>query len=136
MGSGRATSGPGHFLGDDGSVVEAAIAIPAAMLVILLTVQICLWAYASTLVQAAATRGDQAACIEGGSLTSGIAEARFALADTARDVVTSPSVQASLMPGDEVQVRVTGVAESIVPGIHLPVSAVRVGSKQEFRVTG
>ena len=40
------------------------------------------------------------------------------------------------MPDDEVQIRVTGVAESIVPGFHLPVSAVRVGTRQEFRVEG
>jgi len=104
------------------------------MLVILLCVQVCLWAHASTLVQAAATRGDQAACVENGSLTSGIAEARLALDDTAHQVVVDSSVEASLMPGDEVEVRVTGVAESIVPGIHLAVSAVRVGSRQEFRV--
>lgn len=103
------------------------------MLVILLCVQVCLWAHTSTLVQAAASRGDQAACVENGSLTSGIAEARLALADTAHQVVEDTSVQASLMPGDEVQMRVTGVAESIIPGVHLAVSAVRVGSRQEFR---
>jgi len=117
-------------------VVEATIAIPAAMLVILLSVQICLWAHASTLAQAAANRGDESACVEGGSLTSGIAAAQLALTDTAKHVLTDTSVQASLMPGDSVQVRVTGVAESIVPGFHLSVSAVRVGAKQEFRVTG
>ncbi len=126
----------GRRVGEDGSVVEAAIAIPAAMLVILLAVQVCLWAHASTLVQAAAARGDQAACVEGGSLNAGIEEAQLALADTASQVVTDPSVQASLMPGDEVQVRVTGTTESIIPGIRLPVSAVRVGARQEFRVGG
>ena len=117
-------------------MVEAAIVIPAAMLIVLLAVQVCLWAHASTLVQAAATRGDQAACVEGGSLAAGIAQAHLALTETASQVVTHPSVEASMMPGDEVQVRVTGVAESIVPGIQLSVSAVRVGAKQEFRVTG
>lgn len=116
--------------------MEAAIAIPAAMLIILLAVQICLWAHASTLVQAAATRGDQAACVEGGSLAAGIAQARLALTETARQVVTHPSVDASMMPGDQVEVRVTGMTESIVPGIQLSVSAVRVGAKQEFRVRG
>ncbi len=121
---------------ETGSVVEAAIAIPAAMLAILLSVQICLWAHASALVQAAATRGDQAACVEGGSLAEGDAEARLALATSARQVVTNPSVKVTLLPGDEVQVRVTGTTESIVPGIHLPVSAVRVGLRQEFRVGG
>jgi hypothetical protein len=58
------------------------------------------------------------------------------LADTANQVLADSSVQASLMPGDDVAVRVTGVAESIIPGFHLSVSAVRIGSKQEFRVTG
>jgi hypothetical protein len=120
--------------GDDGSVVEAAIAIPAAMLVILVSVQACLWAHASNLVQAAATRGDQVACIEGGSLAAGIAEAQLALVSTASQVVKAPLVDASLMPGDEIQMRVTGVAESIIPGLHLSVSAVRVGARQEFRV--
>ncbi|HVA02563.1 MAG TPA: hypothetical protein VMU64_02350 [Acidimicrobiales bacterium] len=116
--------------------MEAAIAIPAAMLVILLSIQMSLWAHASTLVQAAATRGDQAACVEGGSLAAGIAEAQSALTNTANHVVTNSAVQASLMPDDEVQIRVTGLAESIVPGFHLPVSAVRVGTRQEFRVDG
>jgi hypothetical protein len=114
--------------------VEAAVAIPAAMLVILLSVQVCLWAHASTLVQAAATRGDEAACVEGGTLAAGITEAQSALSTTASQVVMDPSVDASVLPGDEVQVRVTGTTESIVPGIRLPVSAVRVGSRQEFRV--
>jgi hypothetical protein len=63
-------------------------------------------------------------------------EARLALADTASKVVITPSVEASILTGDAVQVRVTGEAESIIPGIHLPVSAVRVGSRQEFRVGG
>ena len=115
-------------------MVEAAIAIPAAMLVVLIAVQVCLWAHASTLVQAAATRGDQVACVQGGSLTSGIAEARLALSDTARQVVVNPSITASVLAGDNVQVRITGFAESIIPGLHFPVSALRVGSRQEFRV--
>jgi len=122
--------------GEEGSVVEAAIAIPAAMLIILLSVQVCLWAHASTLVQAAAARGDETACTDGGSLKSGIAAARVELDETANHVVLGASVEASTIPGDDVQVRVTGDAESIVPGIHFPVSAVSVGAKQEFRVSG
>jgi len=117
-------------------VVEAAIAIPAAMLILLFAVQMCIWAYASTLVQAAASRGDQAACVEGGSPAIGVAEARAALSQTAGHLVLRPTVHASLIPRDEIQVRVTGMAESIVPGLDLPVSAVRVGTRQEFRIAG
>ena len=114
--------------------MEAAIAIPAAMLVILLSVQVCLWAHASTLVQAAATRGDQAACVEGGSLAAGIAEAQVGPLHDSQPGCDESLRTGSPMPDDEVQIRVTGVTESIVPGIHLPVSAVRVGTRQEFRV--
>jgi hypothetical protein len=115
--------------------VEATIAIPAAMFVILVAVQACLWAHASSLVQAAATRGEEAACVVGGSLTGGVTEARMALADTASHIVLKPSVQAKVIPGDQIEVRVSGIADSIVPGFQLPVTATRVGSKQEFRVT-
>jgi hypothetical protein len=124
------------LLSEEGSVVEAAIVIPAAMFVILVAVQACLWAHASTLVRAAAVRGDQAAYVAGGTLEAGIAQARSALAETAHHVVVDPQVQASVLPGDNIELRVTGAAESIVPWLRLPVSAVSVGSKQEFRVAG
>ena len=121
---------------ESGSVVEAAIAIPAAMLVILLAVQVCLWAHVSTLVQAAATRGEQVACVENGTLAAGISEAQSALAETANHVVVDASVQASNAPDGEVEVRVTGTTESIIPGLHLSVSATRIAVRQEFRVNG
>jgi hypothetical protein len=121
---------------ESGSVVEAAIAIPAAMLVILLSVQVCLWAHASTLVQAAATRGVQVAYVENGTLAAGISEAQSSLAETANHVVVDPSVQASNVSDDEVEVRVTGTTESIIPGLHLPVSATRIAVRQEFRIDG
>ena len=126
-----------HWQVDErGSVVEAAIAIPAAMLVILLSIQVCLWAHASTLVQAAATRGEQVACVENGTLAAGISEARLTLTETANHAVVDPSVEASDTSDDEVEVRVTGSSESIIPGLHFPVSATRIAVRQEFRIDG
>jgi hypothetical protein len=58
------------------------------------------------------------------------------LDETAHQVVVDPRVQASVLPGDNVELRVTGTVESIVPWLRLSVSAVSVGSKQEFRVAG
>jgi hypothetical protein len=121
---------------EDGSVVEAAVAIPAAMLVVLLVMQVCLWAQAASLVASAADQGDQAACVLGGTLEDGVSQARLTLAATTGREVTSPSVHAALLPGDTVRVEVSAKAESIIPWIHLPVSAIRTGLRQEFRVSG
>jgi TadE-like protein len=118
------------------TVVEAAVLIPIAMLVLLFAVQACIWAHADTLVQDAAAQGDQAATVEGGSPSAGVAQAESLLAATAGHIVLEPIVAVTRLPGDMVQIRVTGSAESIVPGIRFPVSAVRVGELQEFRESG
>ena len=119
-----------------GSVVEAAIVVPAAMMLIFLVVQACLWSHASSLVAAAADRGVQAASVDGGSLSSGVGEARAELSQDAGHEVVSPAVRAILLPGEVVEVSVSGTAESLIPGLHLQVSAVRSEPKQEFRDSG
>jgi TadE-like protein len=116
--------------------VEAAIVVPAAMMLIFLVVQACLWAYASSLVSAAADRGVQAASVDGGSLSGGVDEARAELSQSTGHEVVDPSVRAALLPGDLVEVSVSGTAESLIPGLHLQVSAVRSEPKQEFRDSG
>ena len=73
------------------------------------------------------------ACTTNGTVSQGVDEARNVLASTALSVVSSPSVHGAVLTGDDVQLEVSGEAESIVPWLHLPVSAVRVGTKQEFR---
>lgn len=117
-------------------VVEAAILIPIAMFVVLFAVQACIWAHAATLVQDAAAQGDEAATVYGGTASSGVAAAQSLLIATGRDVVIRPDVEVTRLPGGMLQVRVSGAAESIVPGLHLPVSADRVGVIQEFRESG
>jgi TadE-like protein len=122
---------------EDGStVVEAAILVPIAMLVVLLAVQACLWAHAATLVQNAAAEGDQAATVMGGSTSAGVSQADTFLRSTSSGVVVDPVIETTLLPGDVVRMDVTGIAESIIPGVHLPVSAVRIGVVQEFRQSG
>jgi hypothetical protein len=118
------------------TVVEAAILIPAAMLVLLLAVQACLWAHAATLVQNAAGQADQVATESGGSPAAGVQEAKEILSATARQLVVDPDVEVSQLPGGLVRMAVRGRAESIFPGIDLPVSAVRVDVEQEFRRSG
>jgi TadE-like protein len=118
------------------TVVEAAILIPAAMLVVLLAVQACLWAHAATLVQNAAAQGEEAATVMGGSMGAGTTQADAFLKSSASGVVTDPAIETTVLPGDLLRLQVTGSAESIIPGIRFPVSAMRVGVIQEFRRSG
>ena len=115
-----------------GSVAEAVIVIPVAMLILLMAVQACLWARASTIVHVAAARGDEAACIESGTESAGIQRATSILAGGT--TVSNPSVTAAAVDPGEIAVRVQGTAISIVPWLRLNVSAEQVGTKQVFRV--
>ncbi len=117
-------------------VVESVVIVPVAMVVVLLAVQACLWAHAATLVQGAATAGEQAASVIGGSPAKGEQEAATVLTATGSAVVQNPSVQAQSLPGGEVEVRVSGSTEAIIPWLRLTVSATRVGLSQEFRESG
>lgn len=117
-------------------VVESVVIVPIAMMVVLVAVQVCLWAHAATLVQGAATAGEQTASAVGGTPAAGEMEARAELAATASEVVTHPSIQAQALAGGVVEIRVSGTAEAIVPWLRLPVSATRTGLVQEFRESG
>jgi hypothetical protein len=114
-------------------VVEVVVIVPAAMLLFLLVVQMALWAHAGTLVQAAASQGDEAACLYGSSASEGLEEADDALNATAAAVVMNRSVTVRKLPGDLIEVQVQGTAESIIPWLHLPVSATQVGVQQQFQ---
>jgi Flp pilus assembly protein TadG len=118
------------------AVVEVVIVLPMMMLVILLSVQAAVWAEAAEVVQAAAAVGSETAAGAGGSSASGAAATASYLAIHGGHLVTGPSVQVGNVPGGLVQVRVNGSAISIIPFLHLNVSAVRVEPVQEFRESG
>jgi hypothetical protein len=124
--------------GDEGgsTVVEAAVVVPVAMLIVLLAIQACLWVHAATLVENAAAVGIQAATQVGGSPTQASDRVDVLLSETGSHVVLSPNVSITRLPIDEVEVRISASAESILPGIRLPVSATRTGLVQEFRQSG
>ena len=105
-------------------------------MVVLLAVQVCLWAHAATLVQGAASAGEQSATVLGGSATTGKVAAQDDLAATGGQVVVDPVVHAEVTGGGEVTVTVSGDTESIIPWLRLPVSATRVGLSQGFRESG
>jgi hypothetical protein len=124
-------------VGSEGSAaVESVVLVPIAMVIVLLVVQICLWAHAATLVQDAATTGEQAATSLGGSSTAGQVAAQAELSLTADRVIVDPSVHSKDLTGGVVEISVSGTTEAIIPWLHLPVSATRDGIQQEFRESG
>jgi hypothetical protein len=118
---------------DGGStVIEAVLVIPVLMLLILIVIQFALWAHAAQVAQLAASTGDRAARAVGGGPGQGADRARSIMGGPGSGV-TSSEVSYSILPGDVVQITVTGKAETILPGFSLPVSAKSVGPIQEFR---
>lgn len=114
-------------------VVEATLVIPVAMILILFVVQACLWANADALVQSAAAAGQQAAADLGGSTDAGVQHARAFLSSAGPDVVQNISVSAGVVGQDDVEVRVEGSVDSILPWFQPTVQAIRRGPIQEFR---
>lgn len=122
-----------HYVVDGGStVIEAVLVIPVLMLLLLIVVQFALWSHAAQVAQLAASTGDRTARSVGGGPAQGVDRARSILSGPGSDV-TSSKVSYSILPGDVVEITVTGSAESILPGLSLPVSAKLVGPIQEFR---
>jgi hypothetical protein len=118
---------------DNGSsVVEAVLLIPVFMLLILIAIQFALWCHAAQVAQLAASTGDRTARSIGAGPADGVDRARSVLNGPGSDI-TSSTVSYSVLPGDLVEITVTGRAESILPGFSLPVSAKLVGPIQEFR---
>lgn len=115
-----------------GLVVEAVLLVPVAMVVVLFAVQACLWARADQIVQSAAADGQSVAADAGGSPYAGVDAARRSLSD-AGSAVSDVNVGAQIMSGDVVEIDVSAAAESIVPWLHINVTARRRGPIQEFR---
>lgn len=113
-------------------MIEAVLVIPVLMLLLLIVVQFALWSHAAQVAQLAASTGDRTARSVGGGPAQGVDRAQSILSGPGSDVASS-KVSYSILPGDVVEITVTGSAESILPGLSLPVSAKLVGPIQEFR---
>ena len=133
MGTGAHRWASRRLRGDRGSaVVEAVLVIPVLMLLLLIVVQFALWSHAAQVAQLAASAGDRTARSVGGGPGPPPGRARSVLDGPGSDVISS-NVTSEVLPGDLVEMTVTAKAESILPGLSLPVSAKLVGPIQEFR---
>ena len=118
------------------AVVEVVIVLPVMMLIILLSIQAALWAEAAEVVQGAAAIGSETAAGSGSSTAAGVAATNSYLLVHGGHLVTRPSVSMSTSPRGVVEVRVDASAISIIPFLHLSVSAVRSEPLQKFRESG
>jgi len=102
------------------------------MVLILVAVQLALWMHAAQVVQLAASEGDRSARSFGGGPVAGVAAARQVVGGPGSDVGPS-TVSAAILPGDSVELVVSGDATSVLPGLSFTVSATANGPVQQFR---
>ena len=113
-------------------MLEAVIVVPVVMLLLLVSVQICLWMHAVQVAQVAASQGDRVARSFGGGPSAGTSAAQAVLRGPGSDV-TGGTVTVSVLPGDSELLQVSGRAVSILPGLAFSVSASATGPIQQFR---
>jgi len=121
----------GHQPDTGAATTEFTIAVPGLLLMLLLVVQFAVFAHATHLAQAVAARGLAAARAEGATDAVGTTVGNSLLAQLNGGALGEPVVQVQ-RSGGQVQVSVTGVAESVVPGLHLSVSATARGPVERF----
>lgn len=118
--------------GDRGAVsVQLVIAAPLLLLQLLLVVQFAVYLHASHVAQSSAAQALAAARAEGATAVDGDAQAAAVLNQLGHGLLLEPEV--SVVRGAaRVRVEITGVAETVVPPLRLPVHAVAEGPAEEW----
>ncbi len=111
--------------------METVIALTGLLLVVFFIFQTAVWWHASHVAQAAAQRALDAGSAYQGSAAAGQAAGTDTLNALASGVLDNPTVTVTRTATD-VHVQVTGVAESVVPGIHWAVHASAAGKVERF----
>ncbi|MFF6642341.1 TadE/TadG family type IV pilus assembly protein [Streptomyces althioticus] len=96
--------------------VQMALVYPFVLLATIAVIQASMWYYARQIALTAAREGVTAARVYQAGPADGAARARQVLGRTAGDSLRSLSVSAS-SDGERVRVQVTGVAQSMIPGM-------------------
>lgn len=128
---GQSNSGSGTGAGS--TTVEIAVILPTLMVVVLVAVQLCLWAFADEAMQSVASHAAVVAAGLGGTVESGRQAGQLAAVQLAGPVVADPTVAVVPLAGGQVQATASGSVESILPWLHLTVDAVRTAVVQKFR---
>ncbi|MCG5215505.1 TadE/TadG family type IV pilus assembly protein [Streptosporangium soli] len=114
------------------ATAELVVAFPFVMVLILLVVQFGVWQHAVHVAEVAAAESLAAARVHGGSAGAGQAKASSLLSQLGRSVLRSPRVSVS-RTAEAARVEITGVAQSVVPFLRLPVNSIASGPVERFR---
>ena len=114
------------------ATVEAVLAVPVLLLLVLLVIQFGLYSHAAHTAEAAAQEGARAARVEGASAADGEDRARTFMADAAPALVDDVTITAT-RDTDTARVEVRGVVHAIVPGLNLTVHADAESPVERFR---
>ena len=114
------------------ATVEAVLAVPVLLLLIMLVIQFGLYYHASHTAEAAAQEGVRVARAERASATDGQRRAEDFMADAAPTLVDDVTVVAT-RDADVARVDVRGTVHSIVPGLNLTIHAEAQSPVERFR---
>ena len=120
-------------MGERGAVVaEMAVVMPALLLALLGVFQFAAWYLAGEVALGAAQEGARAARVRGGSDADGNGAAWRFIDQANGGHLVGAQVRVSRV-GDDVRVEVGGRAQSLIPGLVLPVRETAAGEAERFR---
>lgn len=117
------------------ATVEAVLAVPVLLLLIMTVIQFGLWYHAEHTAEAAAQEGVRAARVEGGAATDGRDRAERFMHDAAPTLVNDVSIETA-RDTEVARVEVRGSVRAIIPGLHLSVHAEAESPVERFRADG
>lgn len=114
------------------ATVEAVLATPVLLLLVLLIIQFGLYYHAAHTAEAAAQEGVRAARVEGASAADGESMATAFMADAAPTLVHDVTVRAT-RDTETARIEVHGTVRAILPGLNLSVHGGAESPVERFR---
>jgi Flp pilus assembly protein TadG len=114
------------------AAIEAVLATPVLLLLIMVVFQFGLWYHASHVAEAAAQEGTRAVRVDGGSAEDGSARAREFMTNAAPTLVGDVKVTATRNL-ETAHVEVSGTVRSLIPGVTLHVRGEADSPVERFR---
>ncbi len=106
--------------------------LPLLFSVVLLLAQVTIWAHASHIAQATATRALAAARADGGTTAAGQEQAQATLDQLGHATLTDPQITIT-RDAATAAVHIHGTAASVVPGLHIGIDATAAGPLEQRR---
>jgi Flp pilus assembly protein TadG len=113
------------------ATAELVIAMPLVLLILMFIIQAGVWMHATHVAQAAATRAASAAAAYNSSTAAGQTAGEQTLTAVGGGVLVGATVTVT-RTATQVRVEIHATAETVVPGVHWPVTAVVVRPVERF----